>query len=285
SYNITVLSIRDGCQSKPSAVAQTSSDCISNNAWVTWDDSMGATSYFVLARAANGHNSSCTTTSSPCQVQDLKCGTLYTFKINAINKYCSSIDNTFELETPCALTAISAMTECNSDTILVKWELTAGTPLYVVTAEGDDNSIVACNSTSTSCLLQNVRCGMYYSIIVATSSDKCSSLRSPPKKIKTPCVPGNVTAVPSCKDAGAAVTWANSLVATSYELTATGQDGHVATCNTSVNNCSLAYLHCGQMYNLSITAKGENCTSYPPCAPSDIAVDIDCRNSSAFLSW
>lgn len=75
-------------------------DCISNSAWVTWDDSMGATSYFVLARAANGYNSSCTTTSSPCKVQDLNCGTLYTFKLKAINKHCSSIDNaTFELET------------------------------------------------------------------------------------------------------------------------------------------------------------------------------------------
>ncbi|XP_039902211.1 uncharacterized protein LOC120742836 [Simochromis diagramma] len=308
SYNITVLSIKDGCQSKPSAVVESSSapciprnikgslDCISNSAWVTWDDSMGATSYFVLARAANGHNSSCTTTSSPCKVQDLNCGTLYTFKLKAINKHCSSIDNaTFELETgPCTLTSISAMSQCNSDTILVEWKVTAGTPVYVVTAEGDDNSVVTCNSTSTSCVLQNVHCGMHYSVIVATSSDKCSSLRSPPKKIQTaPCVPANVTVVPSCKDAGAKVRWADSLVPTSYQLIATTRDGHVATCNTSVNNCSLVDLHCGQLYNLSITARGENCTSYPssssfktvPCAPSDIAVDIDCQTNSAAMSW
>ncbi|XP_006797927.2 uncharacterized protein LOC102776891 [Neolamprologus brichardi] len=308
SYNITVLSIRDGCQSKPSAVVESSSapciprnikgslDCISNSAWVTWDDSMGATSYSVLARAANGHNSSCTTTSSPCKVQDLNCGTLYTFKLKAINKHCSSIDNaTFELETgPCTLTSVSAMSQCNSDTILVEWKVTAGTPVYVVTAEGDDNSVVTCNSTSTSCVLQNVHCGMHYSVIVATSSDKCSSLRSPPKKIQTaPCVPANVTVVPSCKDAGAKVRWADSLVPTSYQLIATTRDGHVATCNTSLNNCSLVDLHCGQLYNLSITARGENCTSYPisssfktvPCAPSDIAVDIDCQTNSAAMSW
>lgn len=77
------------------------------------------------------------------------------------------------------------MSQCNSDTILVEWKVTAGTPVYVVTAEGDDNSVVTCNSTSTSCVLQNVHCGMHYSVIVATSSDKCSSLRSPPKKIQT----------------------------------------------------------------------------------------------------
>lgn len=75
-------------------------DCISNTAWVTWDDSAGATSYYVFARAANGHNSSCTTTSSPCKVQDLNCGTLYNFTVKANNKLCSSTDNaTFELET------------------------------------------------------------------------------------------------------------------------------------------------------------------------------------------
>lgn len=86
---------------------------------------------------------------------------------------------------PCALTSISLVTQCNSDTILVEWELTEDTPLYVVTAEGHDQSLISCNSSSTSCELQDIRCGMHYSIIVSASSDKCSSLRSPPKKIKT----------------------------------------------------------------------------------------------------
>lgn len=86
---------------------------------------------------------------------------------------------------PCALTSISAVTQCNSDTILVEWELTEDTPLYLVTAEGHDQTLISCNSSSNSCELQDIRCGMIYSIIVSASSDKCSSLRSPPKKIKT----------------------------------------------------------------------------------------------------
>lgn len=93
--------------------------------------------------------------------------------------------NSFASIGPCALTSIHVVTQCNSDTILVEWELSENTPLYVVTAEGHDQSLISCNSSSTSCELHNIRCGMHYSIIVSTSSDKCSSMRSPPKKIKT----------------------------------------------------------------------------------------------------
>ena len=75
-------------------------DCVSDTAWVTWDASVGAQSYFVLAEGVGGHNSSCTSTSSPCNVPDLKCGTLYTFHVTAINDHCESNHSTsFELET------------------------------------------------------------------------------------------------------------------------------------------------------------------------------------------
>uniref|UniRef100_A0A8P4G5R4 Fibronectin type-III domain-containing protein n=1 Tax=Dicentrarchus labrax TaxID=13489 RepID=A0A8P4G5R4_DICLA len=308
TYNVTVMSVRDRCESKLSAVVETSSapcvprnpeghlDCVTNSAWVTWDTSEGALSYSVLAEGVGGHNSSCTTGSSPCNVPDLKCATLYTFHVTAVNKYCQSNQSTtFELQTgPCALTSISAMTQCNSDTILVEWEMMDNTPLYLVTGEGDDQKLISCNSSSTSCELQDALCDMHYSIIVSTSSDKCSNLRSPPKKIKTaPCVPDNVTVVPSCEDRGATVTWRHSPVATSYLLMATGMDGHVASCNTLVNNCTLTDLHCGQHYNLTITATGENCTSPPsissfrtvPCEPTGVAVVIDCETESAMLSW
>ncbi|XP_047442067.1 uncharacterized protein LOC125008801 [Mugil cephalus] len=308
SYNVTVLSVRHGCESKPSPCVESHSapcvprnpkgrlDCISNSAWVTWDDSAGATSYFALATAGNNHSSNCTSSASPCGVPDLKCGTLYVFHVTAMNKDCNSNhSSTFELETgPCALKSISAVAECNSDTILVEWEEKVDMPLYLVTAEGDDQNLISCNSSSNSCVLEGIQCDMHYSIIVSASSDKCSSLRSPPKKIKTaPCVPDNVTVVPSCQDNGASISWSKSLVATSYQLTATGQDGHVAACTTSVSNCSLAELHCGLTYDLVITATGGNCTSPPatssfktvPCAPSSLAVELDCETKSAFMTW
>ncbi len=83
-----------------------------------------------------------------------------------------------------------------------------------------------------------------------------------------------MSVVPSCEDNGATVTWGHSPVATSYLLTATGRDGHVASCNTSVNNCTLAELHCGQPYSLSITASGDNCTSQPGTSSFRTGIDM-----------
>ncbi|XP_054646058.1 uncharacterized protein LOC129188936 [Dunckerocampus dactyliophorus] len=308
SYSVTVASVRNGCESEPSPVVETSSapcvptnintylDCVTNSAWMMWDPSEGAVSYFVLAQGVGGHNATCTSTSPPCNVPDLKCGMHYTFHVTAVNKHCHSNQSTpFELETgPCALTSISTATQCNSDTILVEWAMSNETPFYVATAEGYDKSLTSCNSTSSSCELQGIHCDMHYSIIVSASSDRCSSLRSPPAMITTaPCAPQNVTAVPACEENGAIVTWAHSPVATSYLLTAAGRDGHVASCNSTVNNCTLADLHCGQPYSLSITARGDNCTSEPttasfrtvPCAPSGLAVSFECENTAAILTW
>lgn len=89
-----------------------------------------------------------------------------------------------------------------------------------------------------------------------------------------PCIPDSLTAVPSCEDNGAIVTWGHSAVATSYLLMATGRDGHVASCNTSMNNCTLADLHCGQQYSLSITASGGNCTSQPGTSSFRTGIDF-----------
>ncbi|TKS74220.1 Fibronectin type III domain-containing protein 7 [Collichthys lucidus] len=310
SYNITVLSVRDGCESKPSAVVETSSapcpprnanvrlECVTDGVWVTWDVSEGAVNYIVRAIEAGGHNSSCTATGSHCQVSDLKCATNYTLRVYAVNDYCESSESnstTLQIETgPCALTAVNATTECNSDTIFVEWEPTHDTPIYLVNADGHDNTVISCNSTTTSCELSDVRCDMHYSIIVIASSDKCSSLRSKARKHTTaPCPPQNVTVEPSCKDNGVTVSWAQSPVAISYQLVATASDGHSTSCSTTVNNCTLSDLHCGQMYRLSVVARGENCTSEPstldfqsvPCDPAGLTVTLDCNTNSASLSW
>lgn len=75
-------------------------DCVTNSAWVTWDASAGAHTYVVSAEGAGGHNSTCTSTSSPCNVPDLQCATLYTFHVTAVNEHCRSNQSSiFELET------------------------------------------------------------------------------------------------------------------------------------------------------------------------------------------
>jgi len=87
---------------------------------------------------------------------------------------------------PCALSSIVVVAECQSSVIMVQWQRARrGNSLYIVTAEDQDRAFISCNSSTSSCNLTNVQCGKEYTIIVAASANQCSSLRSPPYKIRT----------------------------------------------------------------------------------------------------
>ncbi|XP_051554352.1 fibronectin-like [Myxocyprinus asiaticus] len=310
SFNLSVVALRGNCQSQPSSGLNISSapcapqgvngtlDCVTNSAWVSWDVDKGAESYTVLAIGDDGQNSNCSTTNSTCNVPDLGCGKSYTFHVTASIAAClSPPSNTFNLETaPCALSSIVVVAECRSHVILVQWQRAQiGNSLYIATAEGQDRSLLSCNSATSSCKLTDVQCGMEYTIIVAASSNQCSGLRSPPYKISTaPCQPMAVEVHTDCQSKAALVSWEPSYVAQSYLLTAVGKDGNVITCNTSNSTCMLTDLRCSNTYNLSVSASNENCTSLPspnvtfhtlPCTPNNLTLRVHCGNSSASLSW
>ncbi|KAI7809537.1 hypothetical protein IRJ41_010869 [Triplophysa rosa] len=308
-FNLSVVAVRGSCQSQPSSSLIASApcapqgvngtiDCITNSAWVSWNVNNGAESYTVLAVGDDGHTSNCSTTNTTCSVSDLGCGKSYNFTVTASNTACQSIpSSSFHLETaPCALSSIVAVAECHSSVIQVQWQRAQiGSSLYIATGEGQDRSLLTCNSSASSCNLTNVQCGMEYTIIVAASSNRCSNLRSSPYKISTaPCQPTAVEAHTECHTNDVFVSWQPSYVAREYALTVVGRSGDRLMHRTTNSNFTLTDLRCGNTYYLSVSASHANCTSVPspnitfntmPCKPANLTLGVHCGNSSASLSW
>uniref|UniRef100_A0A3B4UWS1 Fibronectin type-III domain-containing protein n=1 Tax=Seriola dumerili TaxID=41447 RepID=A0A3B4UWS1_SERDU len=313
TFTAQVTSVRGDCRSQHSQTHSIMSapcqpqgirgnlDCVTNSAWISWHAAPGADCYTVSAAGGEDYTANCTTSSNTtCEVEDLACGVLYNFSVTAKNSQCESQpSSTIDLQTaPCSLSGITAFPQCHNSSILVVWELmegSSGNTVYTATAEASDHTYLSCNNTGTTCYLYGARCDLYYTIIVAASSDQCSSMRSPPYRVSMePCPPMNVMVSSSCEDHSALVSWTPSSVAESYQVVAMGGDGHVHTCNTTSSNCSVSELHCDQQYTVVVTASHENCSSKAsqnatlntgPCQPAGLSVSFHCNNQSALLSW
>ncbi|XP_018532382.1 mucin-4 isoform X2 [Lates calcarifer] len=313
TFTIHVTSVRGDCRSQPSQTHSILSapcqpqgirgniDCVTNSAWISWDGGPGADSHTVSATGGEDYTANCTTSSNTtCEVEDLACGVLYNFSVIAKNSQCESQPSaTIELQTaPCSLSGITAIPQCHNSSILVMWELmegSSGNTEYIATAEASDRTYLSCNDTGTSCYLHGARCDLHYTVIVAASSDQCSSMRSPPYRVSMePCPPRDVMVSTSCEDHSALVSWTPSPIAETYHVVAMAVDGHVHTCNTSSSNCSVSELHCDQQYTVFVTASHENCSSMAsenttlntgPCQPGGLSVTFNCNNQSALLSW
>ncbi|XP_023191873.1 uncharacterized protein LOC111608990 [Xiphophorus maculatus] len=312
TYVVQVTSVRGVCRNKHNQTRSIQSapcqpqgvrgylNCVTNSAWISWDSAAGAESYTVFASGGEAYTANCTSTNTTCEVEDLACGVSYNFTVTAKNRQCESppSDSISLQMAPCSLPGITAFAQCHNSSILVEWKQkggNAGGTVYIATAEASDNTYLYCNSTGNSCLLQGAKCDLRYTIIVAVSSVRCSSLRSPPYRISMePCAPKDVVVDVSCEDRSALVSWTPSPVAEAYHVVAMGADGHEHTCNATFSNCSMSDLHCDQQYTVSVVASHENCTSKTsqsatvntgPCHPAGLSVTFYCDNQSATLTW
>ncbi|TNN67818.1 Fibronectin type III domain-containing protein 7 [Liparis tanakae] len=240
TFRVQVASVRGACRSQPGPAHSVRSapcqpqgvtgrlDCVTNAAEMSWDAAPGAERYAVSAVGGGGHAANCTASSNTtCEVADLACGVLYNFSVTAGNS-----------KSLCSLAGITAVPQCHNSSILVLWDLMEGgegDTVYTATAEAADRSYLSCNSTATGCYLRGARCDLHYTVVVAASSDQCSSLRSPPSRISMePCPPRDVVVNATCEDSGARVSWSPSPVADTYHVVAVGADGRVYTYGVAV---------------------------------------------------
>lgn len=77
-----------------------------------------------------------------------------------------------------------------------------------------------------------------------------------------PCVPAQVSAAMVCENDTGVVSWEEKEEeqgVSSYLVQAHGPDGHRAMCNSTTTSCQIPSMHCGQLYNMTVTALDGRC--------------------------
>lgn len=66
---------------------------------------------------------------------------------------------------------------CGANTFAVRWRGSdEGLEQYTAIAIGSDESRATCNTTDTNCVIQNLKCGLNYEIVMTTSSINCGTI-------------------------------------------------------------------------------------------------------------
>lgn len=74
---------------------------------------------------------------------------------------------------------------CESGAVAVSWEPSKGASSYTTVAQGNGGYASTCNSSETTCLFNDLLCGLNYSITVRASDETCSSAGSSAVELNT----------------------------------------------------------------------------------------------------
>lgn len=80
---------------------------------------------------------------------------------------------------------VEAQVMCESGTVSVSWESSKGASNYTTIAQGNGGYAAACNSSDTTCLFNDLLCGLNYSITVSATDGTCSSAESSAVELNT----------------------------------------------------------------------------------------------------
>ncbi|XP_029474400.1 uncharacterized protein LOC115100214 [Rhinatrema bivittatum] len=309
TYAVSVTALNDQCSSAASATTELQTapcvpnnvtallDCGTNTASLSWGGAAGAVSYTSTVIGPDGDQRSCNATDTSCNVTDLQCGQTYTVSVIALGYQCSSaVSPAAEFETaPCAPTQLTVNLDCSTNAAMPTWDSAPGAVDYISMASGPDGHQYSCNSTDTTCRIDELPCGQMYAVTVTARSAACSSAASSMTDIQTaPCVPTNLESVIDCGTNAAIMSWNNAQGAKGYSSTVTGPDGQQQSCNATDTTCEVSDLQCGQAYTVTVTALDDQCGSAAsasiqmqsvPCIPNNLKAQIVAETNIGTLSW
>uniref|UniRef100_A0A4W5K701 Fibronectin type-III domain-containing protein n=1 Tax=Hucho hucho TaxID=62062 RepID=A0A4W5K701_9TELE len=237
-------------------------NCLANSARVEWEISSGVDSYTVQAMSMEGDVTGCETDGNICSISDLICGSTYNISVYAVSNKCNVSESAIiQMQTvPCVPEQLEANMDCDSGSVSVSWESSNGATSYTAVAQGNGGYTSSCNSSDTSCQFPELLCGLSYSITVQASDHVCNSADSSAVQLNTLlCEPQNVSAQMECGSNAGLVSWEQGELVSSYLVRAVSPDGHRTQCDSNATSCRLPSMHCGQRYNLTVTAQDGSC--------------------------
>uniref|UniRef100_A0AAY4AQB8 Fibronectin type-III domain-containing protein n=1 Tax=Denticeps clupeoides TaxID=299321 RepID=A0AAY4AQB8_9TELE len=270
-------------------------ECNADAVTLTWDPSNGGVFYIAMAVHSSGAMFTCQSTDPSCRIQGLHCGETYDTYVIATNLKCNSSKSKHVIykTAPCPPSSVEAVRDCDFNQAWIKWQaLQTGNYTAVITSKNGET--LNCSTISNSCSIPNLRCGQNYSVTVQCKDNRCTSVPSTAVQIQSvPCVPTNISVARRCGDGSADVTWAPSAGGKNYTALAVSNRNSVG-CTSNGVLCTITNLFCGQMYNVSVVATDNNCTSQcsqtvslktAPCTPLGVGGMVNCSSNTAVLSW
>ncbi|XP_078524471.1 uncharacterized protein LOC144797641 [Lissotriton helveticus] len=271
-------------------------ECSPDTAHVSWLPSEGALSYMAVA-TADGNSTTCNTTGTNCTFYELQCGTQYSVTVVALDDKCNSVAApTINFQTaPCIPTVIDTVVDCESNSIFVNWDYTAGALLYEVTVESGEGSTHTYATWNTSSLFPGLLCGESFSVAVKAIGDDCNSSQSQSYLVKSaPCTPDILGSFPNCDNGITTLIWGKAAGADSYLVTALAENGHIQFYETVELDYNISDLSCGLLYNISVVGISSQCNSSQssatevqavPCVPQSLQAHYDCSQGVVEVSW
>ncbi|XP_055364580.1 uncharacterized protein LOC121202196 [Betta splendens] len=307
NYTVTVIASNFNCNSSesksittataacpPSHVAA-SLNCDTNEAVISWLGSPTLNSYTATIVDENLGLLSCSSTTTSCSIPNLTCGRLYTATVCYHDGSCPCLPSTavsFD-SVPCGPANVQARVDCASGGLTLGWNASKNAEGYM-TVITSSNTTRSYNSSQPTLSVNTLPCGLVYTVRVRSFNHTCLSFASVLPVTETPCVPSNVMVKRNCSQSFMELTWQASSGAKIYTAVAVGRDNVGHTCVSNTTWCRVDGLSCSQVYDVSVAAADDACTSAGspavkqptvPCPPLQLNVSLDCSTNAAALTW
>uniref|UniRef100_A0A8C5HBY8 Uncharacterized LOC114458429 n=2 Tax=Gouania willdenowi TaxID=441366 RepID=A0A8C5HBY8_GOUWI len=309
-YNVTVTAQRQDthCSSSASTASFTTGPCDptnvssvlhcgSDSATVSWFSAGGNESYTytVLAQEDSGHLTSCRSSNTSCEMDELRCGTVYNVTVTADDGSCnSSGGGGARLWTaPCAPPINHNSLICGNGSSAVFWTPVAEATGYLVSATAESGHSVSCSSDGHTCVLEDLLCSDTYNASVTALGRECDSSPGPAFTFSTaPCAPSITFHHYDCDSNSVQLRWAEPDGHVDFLAVLYG-DGYHDNCRTGGTNCSFPNVPCGQNVTVGVQAQGAECNSTTthqllhtaPCPPSNVSANQLCSNHPVVVTW